>query len=115
MGYPYRCSRCRARRTLPRRLDQYAREPKCKACGYTRFYVDRSRLEREPCRCDGGLMGRTGGIPHRPGAACCEHNPRHVINRAKRAGASAEDLMDIMIDMAWEDDGGTPAPDECPF
>ncbi len=115
MGYPYKCSKCRTRKTLPKRLDQYQREPKCRECGHREFYLDQSRLRRRVCRCDGGLLGRTGPIPHRPGAACCEQNPQSILNRARRAGASPEDLMDIMIDMAWETDGGALIGDDCPF
>lgn len=110
MGYVYRCSRCRTRNTFNRPVTQYIRPRRCRDCGYAKFYVDRERVTRKPCRCHGGLLGRTGSIPHRPGSAGCIHNPFGEAYRMKRdAGMDDDDLAFLGI-------GGEKAiPGHCPF
>lgn len=77
MKYRYRCSssQCRTRRTLPRLVEQYQREPRCKCCG-ARLTLDiyRQRLGpsegRQTCHCDGEHF------PHRAGSSVwCRHHP----------------------------------------
>lgn len=116
MSYVYRCSKCRTRNTFRNYLEWYIRVPACRNCGHTKFYVDRERQERRACRCDGGLIGRNGPIPHRPGSPCCVLNPMHPYHRAAREGAPEDFLLDLLVDLAWESDGGrVTAPDVVPF
>lgn len=66
MIYNYRCSHrhCRKRVTLPRPLEWYIREPKCKACGRRQLKHDPEvarRHARETCHCNGVHF------PHRRG------------------------------------------------
>lgn len=82
MSHTYKCSRCRTRNVWPKALAAYKRGRRCKACGYARFYVDKERVNRKACRCDGYHH------PHRPDSPCCVSNPQHLANRARRAGAS---------------------------
>lgn len=85
MSLPYRCGRCRARRSLPRRLERYVRPPRCRSCGHQGLYLDRYRLTSERarggsyrggqdparrervCACDGYWF------PHRRGSLRCQH------------------------------------------
>ncbi len=115
--HTYRCSRCRARNVFAHAVEWYKVARKCKACNYTRFYADKERVRRESCSCDGGLLGRTGSIPHRPGSPCCVLHPRHIVNRALRMGATREDITDLEIEMAWTGEGGRVmgAEDPVPF
>lgn len=114
-SYVYRCSRCRKRKTLREPLWRFGVTPKCEGCGHDHFYLDKERMRRQPCRCDGGLLGATGPIPHRQGSPACIHNPMHPYHRAARAGADPDTLVDILIDIAWDGDGGRPMPEEAPF
>lgn len=77
VGYRYRCShdRCRARRTLPRLIEQYIREPRCRVCGGP-LTLDQYRQRTGPsegrgtCFCDGVHF------PHRKaGTVWCIHHP----------------------------------------
>lgn len=123
MSYHYRCMKCRGRTVLKKAVEDFRDEPVCKHCkheprpGGTRYYVDKERVRRSTCTCDGGLIGRTGAIPHRPGSRCCILHPKSMYYRAAREGASAEDLMQIELDMAWDSEGGKTLPidDSCPF
>lgn len=105
-----RCSRCEARRTLPRHPSEYTRAMRCPGCGELlqpapvdlrtpHWRVDHYRRTRErgprspkPCRC-GEYIGRDGNnMPHRHGSGWCAHNPRIAdADRQERweAGASA--------------------------
>lgn len=73
-----RCSRCEARRTLPRHPDEYVRLPPCRACGKAAGYrVDRWRMAHEvgqgapkPCQCG------AYSFPHRKGHGWCDYNAR---------------------------------------
>lgn len=129
MTYPYRCSACRARNTSTRPVanwtqprckaaryskSEVARElrriggMRCKACGHTSFYLDKYRLERKACACSGGLIGRTGPIPHRPGSPCCERRGGFELARAERDGATEADIAGMVASMRrW----GEPVPD----
>lgn len=120
MTYPYRCCNCRARNTSARKVTSWT-QPRCKAaryshaevtkelrriggmrcknCGHTSFYLDKYRLERKPCTCSGGLIGRTGPIPHRPGSPCCALTPGFELARAERDGATDTDLCSIVDSM----------------
>lgn len=114
----YRCNRCRTRNTFARRVDDYLRERTCRCCGHNRFYVDKERHARKPCYCDGGLFGRTGSIPHRPGSPCCTLNTWHPWHRAKVMGADEEALAEIAMELAWDGEGGRQAEkgdETCPF
>lgn len=62
-----------------------------------------------PCECGGYHY------PHRPGSSCCVLNPMAAVAHAVRAGASAEDVMDLRIDLALEGVGSTRGGAECPF
>lgn len=117
VSYSYRCNKCRTRNTFRQPLEHYVRPRKCKCCGHRRFYFDKERNRRQPCRCDGGLLGRSGSIPHRPGSPCCVLNPMHPYHRARVQGAPADFLMDLFIDLAWEGEGGrvTAPGDPVPF
>lgn len=110
MSYIYRCNKCKARNTFKRPVEKYVIKRKCKNCLHTGFYLDRARINRVPCRCHGGLLGRTGSIPHRKGSAGCIHNPFGEAYRLKRdAGMDDEDLAFLGI-------GGVKAtPGHIPF
>lgn len=105
-SYVYRCNRCRTRNTFREPLWRFVEPKKCRNCSHTSFYLDKERMRRVPCYCDGGLFGRTGSVPHRPGSPCCVQNPMHPLHRARALGAPSEVLQDIAIDLAWEGDGG---------
>lgn len=83
IGYRYRCSRqaCRTRRTLPRRLEQYVREPRCRCCGGSLtldVYRQRKGASegRPTCYCDGVHY------PHREGGTVwCRHHPTGPTDR----------------------------------
>lgn len=76
MSYIYRCSSCRTRNTWPRALASYVRWRRCRHCGHDRFYVDRERVNRLPCHCDGYHHA------HRPGSRRCESNTMHPYWRS---------------------------------
>lgn len=94
--YTYRCNACRARNTFNKRLAEYVRDKKCKACGHTRFYVDRERMSRIACTCSGYHF------PHRPDSRCCERNVLHGYHRARRSGITGNELLDIFAEEAWD-------------
>lgn len=72
-GAWYRCTHCWTRRTLPRPVEEYIRQPKCRGCGRLLTYRDKHRekveMKRKPCHCD------AFHFPHRPGSSvwCSEH------------------------------------------
>jgi len=128
MTYPYKCCRCRARNTSTRKVnnwlpvrgqkltdDELTRRLKdeggmrCRSCGHTSFYLCKYRLMRPVCRCGGYHF------THRPGSPHCEANPRVDINRAKRAGATDDQLDELRLDLAWSGVGAQPATAEAPF
>lgn len=114
----YRCNRCRTRNTFDQAVDWYDKAPECRSCGHTRFYVDKERVRRKPCKCDGGLLSRkNGSVPHRPGSPCCVLNPWHEYHRARVMGAPEEVLLEIQAELAFEGEGGRimGRDDECPF
>lgn len=53
------------------------------------------------CNCEGYHF------QHRPGSGCCDQNPRGAIVDARRRGASAEEILDILIDIIWDSPGET--------
>lgn len=132
MTYPYRCCSCRARNTSKVKVNNWlpvrgqkltAREltkrlkeeggARCWSCGHTSFYLDKYRMQRRPCVCDGSYHWG----PHRPGSPYCIHNPHVHMNRARREGATDEQLDDLSLDLAWSGEGGKhyhPGA-ECPF
>lgn len=87
---------------------------RCKQCGHTGFYPDKEYMSRQPCRCDGGLLGRTGSIPHRVGSACCIYRPFSELHRMRRAGASEDEIQDRFVEMLWDGEGGR-VGGPCPF
>jgi hypothetical protein len=111
MSCHYRCSKCRTRNVWPKALGEYKRGRKCRHCGYEKFYVDKERVSRKPCRCEGGLISmKNGAIPHRPGSPCCVQNKKFEFNRAIREGLDADDI-------AWHEIGAVKHQPgaECPF
>ena len=70
----------------------------CRHCGHGRFYVDRERLYRSVCRCDGAYHWGT----HRPGSPMCEQNLAVDVHRAKRQGCTAEEVLQLAADLAWD-------------
>lgn len=83
MSYHFRCNRCRGRNVMPRHWRDYKRPKRCKHCGHQRFYVDKERVARLSCFCQGAYHWEA----HRPGSPMCERNPLHEANRARRQGA----------------------------
>lgn len=75
-----RCPECRSRRATYESMQQHI-----KATGH------------KLCQC-GGVDGYH--YPHRPGSPLCEKNTRLDYNLALRAGASDEELLDILLDIA---------------
>ena len=123
MTYPYRCCACRARNTSKRQVNnwlpvrglkmteseikQRVKDEggmRCWSCGHTSFYLDKYRLMRAVCRCD-GTPYHWGA--HRPGSPHCEKNPNFIMNRARLHGATDEQLEDLRVDLALEGIGGT--------
>jgi hypothetical protein len=92
MSHHFRCCRCRGRNVMPRHWRDYARPKRCKHCGHTTFYLDKERLARQPCRCDGAYHWPA----HRRGSLMCEHNLLFEANRARRSGAD-DDVVDALI------------------
>lgn len=85
----YRCSRCRTRNLFNKSVHAYKRPRHCRDCGYTTFYVDKERVNREPCRCAGAYFWG----PHRKGCRYCIHHPEWQADRAMRDGADLEELV----------------------
>ena len=114
MIYPCRCSnsKCRRRRTLPKRPDRYvaARHAACRFCG-SPLHLDRYRASRRErykadevgrtCHCDGALW------PHRRGSIrTCAHRL-----------AYEEKALDALLEASLR---GDPSPtyyegDDAPF
>lgn len=71
---PCRCKKCRARRSLRQKPDEYLRPPKCKSCGNNTWVIDVYRFRKEMsssrvCGCSGYWF------PHRRGSKFCFHHP----------------------------------------
>ena len=99
MAYVYRCSKCRTRNTFRHALEWYIRPKRCRCCGHKAFYVDKERVRRKPCYCEGYHY------PHRPGTTFCVVNPQYQVNvRTMRYG---EKLGDVLLDMYLRE--------QCPF
>ena len=62
----------------------------------------------QPCRCGGYHH------PHRPGSPLCDSAPYVRRNRARAAGASAEDVLEAFIDDTLNNKF-KPHLGECPF
>jgi hypothetical protein len=91
-GYHYRCSHCRARRTLPRLVTDYLqRIPRCRSCSYfarrgepQRWQRDGNRsrnwMHKPQCHCTAYTFR------HRKGSGFCIHNtaPRSDADLAAR-------------------------------
>ena len=103
-GYIYRCSRCRTRNSFHHPVDWYKIKRKCRDCGYQKFYKDKERRARQPCRCSGAYHWGA----HRLGSPMCEHNPNYQANRALRDGTPLEDV-------AWGQLAGVSKHVEPPF
>lgn len=73
MRIPHRCSRCQARHAFKFHWQTYRKVMQCTQCGYTRFYVDKTRQKRDSgqqsCECD------AYHYPHRRGSGQCVHGP----------------------------------------
>lgn len=80
-GYPCRCRKCQARKTLAQLPEWYTDEqiPKCD-CGGT-YRVDNYRKKKEhkltACYCTGYSWSLTNG-PHRRGSRLCYDNPNYI-------------------------------------
>lgn len=111
MGFPHRCSRCKARRTLPRLFEHYARKPRCVVCNHKQWFLDKSRrrLSRQArCTCEGYWF------PHRAGSACCNKNPYAIPNRMARDKAYPSEVEEARFNI-WLDLIERPAGDQPPF
>lgn len=64
---------------------------------------------KAPCTCGGYHF------PHRPGSPCCEDNGYATLNRAQRAGATGEDLLEAFIDSTFSDKHKPSTQKEAPF
>lgn len=109
MSVAYRCMKCRGRNTLPRPLEHYIRTPKCKHCGWFRFYLDKARQYRKDyCSCEGYHY------THRIKSKFCVHHPEYEFNvRTMRYG---EDPEDVRIEMALNRPANKEEETtECPF
>lgn len=91
MTHRYRCPECRTRRT-----DWLSLLAHC----------DKSR--HALCRCGGYHYS------HRPGSPYCMKNLWSDFNHAERAGESAEMLLEITADIAF-DNPGQVTTTNCPF
>ena len=110
MTYPYKCNCCRTRNLFKKKLEEYVRTKKCKACGHNRFYFDKERATPvKPCTCFGYHF------PHRPGSPCCEKNPLCNSNRARRMGVSGEELLEMIVEDAFENPGKIWKSSKIPF
>lgn len=94
--YVYRCCGCRTRNTFSRKVNAYIIKRKCRSCGNRTFYVDKERMSRTSCTCSGYHY------PHRPGSPCCESNALHQAHRARRWGASLDELYNIFAEEAFD-------------
>jgi DNA-directed RNA polymerase subunit RPC12/RpoP len=106
MAWIYRCSRCRTRNTFRRAVHDYIIKRKCRHCGHRRFYVDKERVRRKPCKCAGYHH------PHRMFSKFCDHRPESIVHRAAREGTAGEALWDVAMEAAWS---GGRVTDVCPF
>lgn len=111
MSFSYRCSKCRGRNLFRRALDAYILIPKCRHCGYQKFYVDWERVKRrrlEICACGGYHF------KHREGSPMCEKNENYEFNvRTRRYG---EDPDEVRLDIAFNSAAQTEFETEgCPF
>lgn len=89
-----RCVVCRSRRASFRSLLDHQR-----ASGHLR-----------PCCCSGYHF------PHRSGSPLCDAAPYHRAARARAEGASADDVLDAMIDdILFNDHSGQAPCEEPPF
>lgn len=102
MSCHYRCSKCRSRNVLPKALFAYKRTPRCKSCNYQRFFIDKERTTRQVCRCEGAYHWPS----HRPKSPYCMQNPNVFINRARRAGATDEELAELSMELSLAGVGG---------
>lgn len=93
MPYVYRCNACRTRNTFLKPWRAYVWGRVCRHCQHTRFYVDKERTHRVPCRCGGYHY------PHRLGGGACDHSPTRALHIAKRGGDKNE-IFDAQFDLA---------------
>lgn len=86
-----RCNECRTRRS-----------------SYFLMLLHRElHKECRPCTCGGYHF------PHRKGSPYCYSNPKAELRHALRRCESDEDVLDVLVDMAWET--GVPSFEPCPF
>lgn len=97
------------------KLDQDYQVLRCPECRTRRvdkrlMVMHRLGCIRPLCRCGGYHFA------HRPGSRFCWLNPFAALNDAIRRGESEEVLLDILIDMTWDNPGLTGKQGtECPF
>jgi len=73
-----RCPECRSRRAT-----------------FTSMLAHVQASGHKLCRCGGYHYA------HRPGSPFCYENPMAPALHASRAGSSAEEVMEIMVEIAW--------------
>lgn len=105
MSHVYRCSSCRTRNTFRRPVESYIVVRWCRHCGHRHFYIDRERVARKACHCDGYHHA------HRPGSRCCLLNAWHPVHQAKRAGHDAQELeLQLIVEGKGKPHLGTQIP-----
>jgi uncharacterized protein (DUF2237 family) len=88
---------------------------RCNTCGTRRStFVALLKHKRDKghgknCTCGGYHF------PHRPGSPCCEENGFATWHRAKRAGATPDELLDAFIDDALFGKHKPQKDQTCPF
>lgn len=88
----HRCNTCRTRRSTWQLLAQHREaHPEC-----------------APCGCGGYHYAHTPGSPY------CYRNPRAELRHALRRCETDEDVLDVLVDMAWAGVGAQVGGD-CPF
>ena len=86
-----RCNCCRTRRrTFQLLAKHYKDHPECR-----------------PCQCGGYHFAHTPRSPY------CYQNPKAELRHALRRCENDEDVLDVLVDMAWGP--GTPSNAPCPF
>lgn len=77
-GFPCRCSKCKTRKTLPRRPETYVQAPKCWNCKNRKWFIDSYRVSKNPkdsgevCCCAGRIL------PHRKAQKGCIYHRDNV-------------------------------------
>jgi hypothetical protein len=97
MRYPCICrnSKCRARKSLPKKPGEYLRPPRCWNCGRADWKIDKYRLSENP-KDRGHICGCTGRILiHRHGQKGCVHREEFQLDMviAGRGGDKSNECL----------------------